>query len=163
MHRCFLFSSLLSIIINAKTTLNPKKIIKWINTNKSSFTVQVFLQPPDGASREGVSLGKLFTPQSVSLENKYLSMKKQTNPILRGAGGPGNSWTGEGRFWQNTHILTSVNLTKYPQSPYHRDVYIKGGFSRTRRITFGYAWHYHCLTDAPLFHSPVKTALEIKL
>lgn len=26
-----------------------------------------------------------------------------------GAGGPGNSWTGEGRFWQNTHIPTGVH------------------------------------------------------
>lgn len=71
--------------------------------------MQVFLEPPDGASREGVTLGELFSPQPVSLENKYLSMRKQTNPNLQGAGGSGNSWTGEGRFWRNTHIPTSVD------------------------------------------------------
>lgn len=31
--------------------------------------MQVFLKPPDGASREGVTLGGFFSPQPVSLEN----------------------------------------------------------------------------------------------
>lgn len=36
---------------------------------KKKKTPQIFMEPPGGASREGVTLGGLFPPQSVSLKN----------------------------------------------------------------------------------------------
>lgn len=57
--------------------------------------MQVFLKPPDGASREGVTLGGFFSPQPVSLENLN-TWPRENRPIFcqfccYKAGGLGNS------------------------------------------------------------------------